>query len=297
VGQKVYRLVELREKTGYAALVTKVVDENGKPITNLPVTFYWSGAPWPPDPPTEVYAHDWYNRFTWGRTNENGDVGPGMGTGAYHGWGEGGPHAVWVHDPDIPSDICEKLGMLAGTFHDHLDQKFQLVTVEEEEPVNDKLDEVLAVVKDNKALLLEIKTILTTQPPEPPPPPEPPEETFTVQYFNNTTLSGTPVWTTTQKPPFWNDWGSGSPNAKVNADNFSGRWLGTFTFAAKTYTFNVKADDGIRLWVAGKLVIDQWHDQAPTVYSVKVPMTAGAHEVKIEWYEKGGGATLHANWE
>ena len=31
------------------------------------------------------------------------------------------------------SDICEKLGMLAGTFHDHLDQKFRLMTVPETE--------------------------------------------------------------------------------------------------------------------------------------------------------------------
>jgi len=66
-----------------------------------------------------------------------GEVGPGMGSGAYHAEGEGGPHAVWVRDPDIPSDICEKLGMLAGTFHDHLDQKFQLVIEPEPDDDND----------------------------------------------------------------------------------------------------------------------------------------------------------------
>jgi WD40 repeat protein len=123
-GQKVYRLVELREKTGDHSLITQVLDEDGNPMANVDVAFHWSGAP-----ETEVYPHDWYRNFVDGPTNVNGDVGPGMGPGAYHGEGEGGPHAVWVRDPNIPSDICEKLGMLAGTFHDHFDQKFQLVTV------------------------------------------------------------------------------------------------------------------------------------------------------------------------
>jgi len=125
-GQKGYRLMELWEKTGHSSLITQVLDENGQPMADVDVAFYWPDAPDPPDPPTEVYPHDWYRNFKHGLTNVNGDVGPGMGTGAYHGEGEGGPHAVWVRDPNIPSDICEKLGMLAGTFHDHLDQKFKL---------------------------------------------------------------------------------------------------------------------------------------------------------------------------
>ncbi len=132
-GHKVYRLVELWEKTGHHSLITQVLDEDGNPMANVDMAFYWPDAPDPPDPPTEVYPHDWDRNFVHGLTNVNGDVGPGMGTGAYHGEGEGGPHAVWVRDPNIPSDICEKLGMLAGTFHDHLDQKFRLMTVPETE--------------------------------------------------------------------------------------------------------------------------------------------------------------------
>jgi hypothetical protein len=131
-GQKVYRLVELWEKTGTSGLGTQVLDEGGEPIADADVAFYWPDAPEPPDPPTEVYPHDWHENFVHGPTNENGDVAPGMGHGAYHGEGEGGPHAVWVRDPSIPSDICEKLGMLAGTFHDHLDQKFHLMVEPED---------------------------------------------------------------------------------------------------------------------------------------------------------------------
>lgn len=134
-GQKVWRLVELWEKGGNHSLITQTLDEDGQALPNVPITFYWPNAPSPPDPPTTVYPHDWYNRFIWAKGNENGEVGPGMGSGAwidvepnppYNAIG-GGPHAVWIHDPNIPSDICEKLGMRGGTNHDHLDQKFQLM--------------------------------------------------------------------------------------------------------------------------------------------------------------------------
>jgi len=128
-GQKVYRLVELNEKTGDSSLITKVLGEDGNPKANMYVAFYWPDAPKEPS----AHANDWHKNFVHGPTNTNGDVGPGLGPGAYHGEGEGGPHAVWVRDPDIPSDICERLGMLAGTFHDHLDQKFRLVVHQGEE--------------------------------------------------------------------------------------------------------------------------------------------------------------------
>ena len=133
-GQKVYRLVELWEKRGPAALVTNVTGLNGEPLPDVDVALYWSSAPEPPEPATEAYPHDWYPNFVHGLTNANGDVGPGMGKGAYIGEGECGPHAVWVRDPNVPSDICECLGMLAGTPHDHLDQKFQLVVEGQENP-------------------------------------------------------------------------------------------------------------------------------------------------------------------
>jgi hypothetical protein len=159
-GQKVYRLVELWEKTGHHSLITQVLDGDGNPVANADVAFYWPGAPDPPEPQTEMYPHDWYPNFVHGFTNVNGDVGPGMGRGAYHGEGEGGPHAVWVRDPNIPSDICEKLGMLAGTFHDHLDQKFQLVTVPgevEKEEGEEKEEE--GVSEDAKALAQEVQAL------------------------------------------------------------------------------------------------------------------------------------------
>jgi hypothetical protein len=157
-GQQAYRLVELWEKTGHTSLITQVLNEDDSPMANVDVALYWPGAPDPPDPPTEVYPHDWYRNFVHGSTNVNGDVGPGMGPGAYHGEGEGGPHAVWVRDPNIPSDICDNLGMLAGTFHDHLDQKFKLMTVPIEEIVEEEEKEE-EVPGDVEALAQEVQSL------------------------------------------------------------------------------------------------------------------------------------------
>ncbi|MDP9348567.1 MAG: PA14 domain-containing protein, partial [Gemmatimonadota bacterium] len=80
------------------------------------------------------------------------------------------------------------------------------------------------------------------------------------------------------------------------SDQFSARWVGKHSFNAGTYEFKVTADDGIRLWVDGQLLIDQWKDQAPTTYTASVSLTAGEHEVKTEYYENGGGAVARVSW-
>jgi len=157
-GQKVYRLVELWEKTGTTSLVTQVLNEDGSPRANVDVAFYWEGAP----EESTANKNDWNTNFVHGPTNVNGDVGPGMGPGAFHGEGEGGPHAVWVRDPDIPSDICERLGMLAGTNHDHLDQKFMLMVEGEngDEPVEPgEPGEALTLIAEIEQHLARLKEI------------------------------------------------------------------------------------------------------------------------------------------
>ncbi len=119
--------------------------------------------------------------------------------------------------------------------------------------------------------------------------------TFTAQYFSNMTLTGPAVLTRCEAAIDYN-WGSGSPDPAVPSDNFSARWTGSFDFAAGDSTFTATADDGIRLWVDGVLVIDAWIDQGPTTYTATRTLTAGSHEVKVEYYENGGGAVAKVGW-
>src|SRR6185436_11808049 len=83
---------------------------------------------------------------------------------------------------------------------------------------------------------------------------------FQASYFNNKTLSGTPVLTRDEENvDYW--WGDGSPDAAVNNDNFSARWTKVAHFDDGLYTFQASGDDGVRLYVDDQLVVDKWIDQ------------------------------------
>jgi single-stranded DNA-binding protein len=64
----------------------------------------------------------------------------------------------------------------------------------------------------------------------------------------------------------------------------------TQNFTAGSYTFSATADDGVRVYLDGSLVIDQWKDQSATTYTVARSVTAGNHELKVEYYQNGGDA-------
>jgi hypothetical protein len=68
----------------------------------------------------------------------------------------------------------------------------------------------------------------------------------------------------------------------------------TQSFTAGTHTFTATADDGVRVYLDGTLVIDQWKDQSATTYTAPRTVTAGNHEVKVEYYENGGDAVAKA---
>ncbi|MBA1330443.1 hypothetical protein QQ73_04440, partial [Candidatus Endoriftia persephone str. Guaymas] len=93
------------------------------------------------------------------------------------------------------------------------------------------------------------------------------------------------------------DWKSGAPIDGVWKDNFSVRWQGDFAFKASGYRFIATGDDGIRVWVDGRLIIDGWRHQRPTEYRAMLPLTAGTHRIKMEYFESGGGAVAKLRWE
>ena len=57
--------------------------------------------------------------------------------------------------------------------------------------------------------------------------------------------------------------GLGSPHSSIGVDSFSVRWSCLIRpKISDTYTFYMLADDGVRLWVDGQLLIDKWVTQA-----------------------------------
>ncbi|MBX7236102.1 MAG: glucosaminidase domain-containing protein [Caldilineales bacterium] len=120
---------------------------------------------------------------------------------------------------------------------------------------------------------------------------------YRAEYFNNRTLSGSPTFTRCEGQPINYDWGAGGPGNGLGNDNFSTRWQGRFDFSEGTRTFIARSDDGIRVWVDGLILIDAWSDHGPTEFRANRPMSAGSHEVKVEFYENSGGAVAQVRWE
>ena len=120
-------------------------------------------------------------------------------------------------------------------------------------------------------------------------------DAYRVDYFANLAVGGQPVLSRCEQS-IEHDWASGGPGTPVPSDNFSARWSGTFTFPAGNATFNAVSDDGVRVWVDGTLLIDAWNDHAATSYTATRSLTAGSHDVRMEYYENGGQAVAKLSW-
>src|SRR5262245_27150623 len=121
------------------------------------------------------------------------------------------------------------------------------------------------------------------------------DPTWQAAYWNNTSLSGSPVLQRTEGNLDYN-WGRGSPAPGVNSDQFSARWTRYIDVSPGTYQFIVTVDDGIRLWVDNELLINQWHDQAATTYTASRYLGPGHHLLKVEYYENFADATVKVSW-
>jgi glucose/arabinose dehydrogenase len=93
-------------------------------------------------------------------------------------------------------------------------------------------------------------------------------------------------------------WGSGSPAAPIGPDTFSARWSGRIQAQfSETYTFYTQSDDGVRLWVNGRLLINNWTNHSETENSGSIALTAGQQvPITLEYYENGGGAVAKLLW-
>ncbi len=117
------------------------------------------------------------------------------------------------------------------------------------------------------------------------------------EYFNTMTLEGNPVLVRTDPAVDFN-WGAGSPAPGVSKDNFSIRWTGKIVpDTTADYEFTVTGDDGFRLYINDRLMIDDWSGRSGTVQSEKIHMNRGdKYDVKLEYYENSGDASITLGW-
>jgi hypothetical protein len=80
--------------------------------------------------------------------------------------------------------------------------------------------------------------------------------------------------------------------------NFSVIWMGQIKpDFSETYTFYATGDDGVRLFVNGKMVADGYVFQGPTTYSGTVALTAGQKvDILLAYFQGGGGGAAKVEW-
>ena len=86
----------------------------------------------------------------------------------------------------------------------------------------------------------------------------------------------------------------GSPAPDVPGDYFATGAVGTVEVPAGRYILDLTSDDGVRVWVDGTLVHDDWTYHAPRQELIELEL-GGQHEIRIDHFEINGYATLIAN--
>ena len=119
------------------------------------------------------------------------------------------------------------------------------------------------------------------------------------EYFDDIKLNGSPLLIRNDPDVNFN-WGLGSPASQVPDDNFSVRWTRRVEFEGGDTAFFAQSSDGVRVYVDGWLVLNEWHDvdsDLPTFTGVFKNLGAGTHTVMVEYYERGGIALIYFWWE
>ncbi len=113
------------------------------------------------------------------------------------------------------------------------------------------------------------------------------------EYFDNTNFSGKPVVTRVDSQIDF-EWGGKPPIAGIPEYNFSVRWTGRFMAPGTgTYVFDLTSDDGSRLYIDNKMVIDNWGYHAPQERSYSTHLEKGKfYSITVEYFQAKGGSMV-----
>jgi beta-glucosidase len=117
------------------------------------------------------------------------------------------------------------------------------------------------------------------------------------EYYDNMTFSGKPRLVRVD-PGILFTWAMGSPDTVIPRERFSIRWTGKLVPSVSgQYSLGASTDDGVRLWLDGKLLIDRWFDRGATLDAVDIVLEAGRqYDLRIDYYENSGWSYAGLVW-
>lgn len=116
-------------------------------------------------------------------------------------------------------------------------------------------------------------------------------------YFDNMDLSNFKLTRIDTAIDFY--WGVNAPTPSIRDDeSYSVRWFGKIRSAhSEEYTFYVKRDNGVRLWIDNKLVIDKWDNKYDVTDMGTITLKAGRfYDIKLEYFNDGGNGFVKLEW-
>lgn len=114
---------------------------------------------------------------------------------------------------------------------------------------------------------------------------------WNAEYWDNADQSGAPALSRIDGAINFN-WGNNAPTTDLPTDNFSVRWLNTISVPAGRYRFTLYADDGVRIFINHKLVLDRWNSQGYQVHSAFADLEGGGDLVRIDYVDRSGSARI-----
>ncbi len=112
-------------------------------------------------------------------------------------------------------------------------------------------------------------------------------------YYSTENWSGPPAFTV-NSPLVLFAWAENEPWAGPFSDSFNGELEAPVD---GSYVFSVNGDDGVRLWLDGKLVGEALQPDTANEFNATVPLTAGRHAIRVDHFQRGGGKALELWWQ
>jgi hypothetical protein len=145
---------------------------------------------------------------------------------------------------------------------------------------------------------IQVQWMRVDQPTPTPIPTTPPEvaQPWTAYFYNNTDFIGAPASSAQYATQGLDlNWGNSAP-VGVLPDNFAMRIGQQAAFNGGAVRFSIRADDGVRFYIDGVLVLDEWHTASGRYYFVDQVLAAGVHALTLEYYEATELASLRFYW-